>query len=259
MSVLPVGIGPVTGYNIQRSLRFRSSASAYLSRTPAGAGSLTTWTWSGWFKRGALGARQSFFSGGPGGSDTAFTQIVIWDDDKLRIGGWTTNWRITTQVFRDVGAWMHLVVVWDTGNATAADKVRVYVNGSRVTAFDTSNSPTNSGINQAAAHAIARDNSDSTKYFDGYLTEINFVNGQALDPSSFGSTNATTGVWQPAGYSGSYGTNGFYLPFTDNSALTSGSNAGLGKDFSGNGNYWNTNNISITSGSTYDSMTDVPT
>ena len=72
-------------------------------------------------------------------------------------------------------------------------------------------------------------------------------------------SNAQTGVWQPKAYTGTYGTNGFYLPFTDNSALTSGSNAGLGKDFSGNGNYWNTNNISITSGSTYDSMTDVPT
>ena len=88
---------------------------------------------------------------------------------------------------------------------------------------------------------------------------IHFIDGQALTPSSFGETSSTTGVWQPKRYSGTYGTNGFYLPFTDNSALTSGSNAGLGKDFSGNGNYWNTNNISITSGSTYDSMTDVPT
>jgi hypothetical protein len=91
------------------------------------------------------------------------------------------------------------------------------------------------------------------------MTEINFVDGQSLTPSSFGSTNALTGVWQPAAYTGSYGTNGFYLPFTDNSALTTSSNVGLGKDFSGNGNYWTTNNISITAGVTYDSMTDVPT
>ena len=96
-------------------------------------------------------------------------------------------------------------------------------------------------------------------YFDGYIAEAFFIDGQALTPSSFGATNASTGVWQPKAYTGTYGTNGFYLPFTDNSALTSGSNAGLGKDFSGNGNYFATNNISITSGSTYDSMTDVPT
>jgi len=91
------------------------------------------------------------------------------------------------------------------------------------------------------------------------MTEINLIDGQALTPSSFGSTNATTGVWQPAKYTGTYGTNGFYLPFTDNSALTTSSNVGLGKDFSGNGNYWTTNNISITAGVTYDSMLDVPT
>jgi hypothetical protein len=96
-------------------------------------------------------------------------------------------------------------------------------------------------------------------YFDGYLTEINFVNALALTPSSFGEASATTGVWQPIRYAGTYGTNGFYLPFTDNSALTTSSNVGLGRDYSGNGNYWTTNNISITAGSTYDSMTDVPT
>jgi hypothetical protein len=97
-----------------------------------------------------------------------------------------------------------------------------------------------------------------SNYFDGYLTETIFVDGQALTPSSFGETDTITGVWKPKRYTGTYGTNGFYLPFTD-VATTSGSNAGLGKDFSGNGNYWTTNNISVTTGTTYDSMTDVPT
>jgi hypothetical protein len=95
--------------------------------------------------------------------------------------------------------------------------------------------------------------------FDGYLAEVNLVDGLQLAPTSFGSTNSLTGVWQPASYTGSYGTNGFEENFTDNSALTTSSNVGLGKDFSGNGNYWTTNNISITAGVTYDSMTDVPT
>ena len=94
--------------------------------------------------------------------------------------------------------------------------------------------------------------------FDGYFAEYYFIDGQALTPSSFGSTDPATGVWKPAKYTGTYGNNGFYLPFTD-VATTSGSNAGLGKDFSGNGNYFNTNNISVTTGTTYDSMTDVPT
>jgi len=95
-------------------------------------------------------------------------------------------------------------------------------------------------------------------YFDGYMTEVNFIDGSALTPSSFGETDGTTGVWKPKRFGGSFGTNGFYLPFSD-IATTSGSNAGLGKDFSGNGNYWTTNNISVTSGVTYDAMIDSPT
>jgi hypothetical protein len=93
-------------------------------------------------------------------------------------------------------------------------------------------------------------------YFDGYLTEINFVDGQALTPSSFGETDAVTGVWKPKKYAGTYGTNGFYLNFSDNSNNTA---ATIGKDYSGNGNNWTPNNISVTSGVTYDSMLDVPT
>jgi hypothetical protein len=90
------------------------------------------------------------------------------------------------------------------------------------------------------------------------MTDINFIDGQALTPSSFGETDTTTGSWKPKAYTSTYGTNGFYLKFSD-IATTSGSNAGLGKDFSGNANYWTTNNISVTAGSTYDAMIDSPT
>jgi hypothetical protein len=117
----------------------------------------------------------------------------------------------------------------------------------------------NLGINTTTEHRVADSAVYTPDFMDGYLAEMNFVDGQQLTPSSFGETSATTGVWQPKKFVGTYGTNGFYLPFTDNSALTTSSNVGLGKDFSGNGNYWTTNNISITSGVTYDSMTDVPT
>ena len=91
---------------------------------------------------------------------------------------------------------------------------------------------------------------------DGYLTEVNLIDGQALTPSSFGETDAITGVWKPKKYAGTYGTNGFYLNFSDNSAATA---AAIGKDYSGNGNNWTPNNISVTAGVTYDSMVDVPT
>ena len=106
-------------------------------------------------------------------------------------------------------------------------------------------------INNTFVHRIG--NSDS---FDGYLTDVNFIDGQALTPASFGETDAVTGVWKPKKYAGTYGTNGFYLNFSDPSAATA---AAIGKDYSGNGNNWTPNNISVTAGATYDSTLDVPT
>jgi hypothetical protein len=108
-------------------------------------------------------------------------------------------------------------------------------------------------VNATNAHRIGASAATAT-FFDGYLTEINFIDGQALTPSSFGETDIITGVWKPKKYAGTYGTNGFYLNFSDNSTA-----AALGTDFSGNSNTWTVNNISVTAGATYDSMIDVPT
>ena len=250
-----------TGYNLTRSLRFRASATAYLSRTPASASNRKTFTLSTWVKRGALGARQSIFDAY---AASAGNSLEFQTSDILEFyawGGASVFDLATTQVFRDPSAWYHIVVAVDTTQATAANRIKLYINGTQVTAFGTATYPSLNAdlyINNNIVHNIGR-RGDAQFYFDGYLAEDNFVDGQALTPSSFGSTNALTGVWQPARYTGTYGTNGFYLPFTDNSALTTSSNVGLGKDFSGNANYWVTNNISITAGVTYDSMTDVPT
>jgi hypothetical protein len=259
-----VANGP-SGYNINNSLRFRSSASAYLNRTPASAGNRQTWTWSSWVKRGSLGSYQALFNAFFG-TNNIVESIRFTNSDTLEISYYYTSSfqydLVTTQVFRDPSAWYHIVVAFDSTQATASNRVKVYVNGSQITSFSTATYPpinTNTLINGAYAHYISTDaNNGFNSYFDGYQTEINFIDGQALTPSSFGSTNSTTGVWQPAKYTGTYGTNGFYLNFS-NIALTSGSNTGLGKDNSGNGNYWNTNNISVTAGTTYDAMTDVPT
>lgn len=250
-------------YNIQRSLRFRSSASAYLNRTPASASNRTTWTYSTWVKRGALGSVQTLLMAGASGTD--YTQIYFNSTDTLVLDNKASNVNAgrkhTSAVYRDPSAWYHAVVAFDTSNATANDRIILYVNGSRITSYLVDENPSSSQVGQVnnnAVHNISKNSTASVQYIDGYLTEVNFIDGQALTPSSFGETDALTGVWKPKKYAGTYGTNGFYLPFTD-VATTSGSNAGLGKDFSGNGNYWNTNNISVTAGTTYDSMTDVPT
>jgi len=249
------------GYDINNSLRFRASASAYLSRTPASTGNRQTFTYSFWMKRGTLGTLQRFI----GVSDNATGDFIIqWTtSNTLEVydNGPAGTSLITTQVFRDPSAWYHIVITYDTTNATAANRVRVYVNGSQVTAFGTAVYPaqnTNSFNNQASIPARIGIWPSGSQYFDGYISEFYFIDGSAKAASDFGETDATTGSWKPKAYSGTYGTNGFYLKFSD-IATTSGSNAGLGKDFSGNTNYWTTNNISVTSGTTYDAMKDSPT
>jgi hypothetical protein len=247
---------------VQRSVRLRSSASAYFNRTPAGAGSLTTWTWSSWVKRGKLGARQFIFSSGVSPTTTQVWQCEFNASDKIEFYNQTIGtYRLSTQVFRDPSAWYHIVFCADTNNGTAQSRFRCWVNGIEITTWDT-NSTISSGysfaLNGAYRHTIGEYSYTlgSGLSLDGYLTEVNFVDGQALTPTSFGSINSSTGVWQPVKYSGTYGTNGFYLNFQDNSGATATT---IGKDSSGNGNNWTPNGISVTAGVTYDSMLDVPT
>jgi hypothetical protein len=242
-------------------VRLRSSASAYFNRTPASAGNRKTWTWSGWVKRGKLGTNQILF-GSTGGS-TSQGGIRLLSDyiDVYEFNGTSDVYYVdTTPVYRDPAAWYHIVVALDTTQATSTNRVKIWVNGVQITSFQSSLYPTlnyDGYVNSANVAGIgANYNGSWIQYFDGYLTEVNFIDGQALTPSSFGTTNAITGVWQPAKYTGTYGTNGFYLNFSDNSSNTATT---IGKDYSGNGNNWTPNNISVTAGSTYDSMTDVPT
>jgi hypothetical protein len=248
----------VTGYNLTKSLRFRASASAYLNRTPASAGNRSTWTYSTWIKRGKLGADQGVISTYTG-TASINTQCAFTSNDTLDFydydGSGFSFRLVTTQVFRDPSAWYHIVLVLDTTQATSSNRVKMYVNGVQITSFSTATYPS---LNYALAdwnnNSPQRISEVNGAYFDGYLAETNNIDGQGLTPSSFGENNATTGVWQPKKYTGTYGTNGFYLPFT-NTASTST----LGNDFSGNGNTWTVNNVSLTAGATYDSMTDVPT
>ena len=253
------------GYNplapvfpVQRSVRFRSSASAYFARTPASAGNRQIFTFSWWVKRGAISAAQEMYFVNSGGGN--FAQLSWAATNTLTIASVDSSVAqcelITTAVYRDPSAWYHVMFAVDTTQATASNRVKIYVNGVQVTAFNTATYPAlnyNFQLNNTTAQNIGR---PSTGTLDGYLTEFYFIDGQALTPSSFGSYNAGSGVWQPIRYSGTYGTNGFYLNFQDNSAATA---AAIGKDSSGNGNNWTPNNISVTAGATYDSMLDVPT
>jgi len=256
------------GYQISRSVRLRSSASAYLSRTISSNGDSRTWTYSTWVKRGLLGSSQNaFLNARLDGNNNV--EIRFFSNDILEFMIFNSGSQVgnlaTTQVFRDPSAWYHCVFVCDTTNATSSDRLRLYVNGVRVTAFSASTYPaqnTTTYMSQTSAtHNIGRWPS-GIQYLDGYLTETYFIDGQALTPSSFGETDANTGVWVAKKYTGTYGTNGFYLNFSDNSAATSTT---IGKDYSGNGNNWTPNNINVSAytgtppnNTSYDSMLDVP-
>ena len=252
--------GGSSGYAVKNSLRFRASNSAYLQRTPAGAGNRKTWTWSAWVKRGTLGgavAQTLFVGDRAGASDATYTDIVFSSSDQIAVRGSATNWRITTAVFRDPTAWMHIVVALDTTQATAGDRVKVYVNGTQITAFGTSNNPAlnaDLGINQAALHALGRDVAGGPTFFDGHMAHVYLIDGQALTPSSFGKVDAATGEWVPTNYSGSYGTNGFRLSFEDATSTTT-----IGYDSSGAANHMTTSGVSVTAGTTLDQSLDTPT
>ena len=249
------------GYQISRSLRFNSADSAYLNRTLS-ASNRQKWTWSGWIKRSGInGTYQNLFQTiGAAGGDNDYFSFRIMNGEQIGVVLYSYFPLISTQVFRDPSAWYHFVCTLDTTQATASNRLKIYVNGSEITAWSTDNRGSisqnaNLGINSAAQHNIGA-YQGSSEFLSGYATEINFVDGQALTPSSFGETNAQTGVWQPKAYSGSYGTNGFYLNFSDNSNTTA---ATLGKDYSGNGNNWTPNNFSVSAGAGNDSLVDSPT
>jgi hypothetical protein len=242
----PWGYNPSTSfydYTIDQSLRFNDNDSAYLTRTPASSGNLTTWTWSGWVKRCNL-TNSALFSANYNSNQIVFSSDRLYFEHN---DGSANNYKISTDKLRDTNAWYHLVFVWDTSNATAADRMRMYINSRRVTNFDSSSNPSlnrSSKFNTAIAHEIGHRINPSGFYLDAYLAEVHFVDGTALDPTSFGETS--NGVWVPKEYTGSHGTNGFYLSFADSSAI--------GDDLSGNTNDFTANNLAAT-----DVVSDSPT
>ena len=244
--------GQASGYEIDQSIRFNDLDSAFLARTPS-ASNRKTWTWSAWVKRSNLfngSVPQILLSAGDGGAND-FVMQFGQSDDTLRISDYisgTASNLITTQLFRDVGAWYHFVLVYDTTQGTAANRIKLYVNGSQVTAFGTETNPSLNAdlvINSAIPHNIGRGAYSSNGYFSGYIAEINFVDGTALAPTAFGETN-DDGVWIPIKYAGSYGTEGYFIDGRDSSDL--------GDDESGNGNDFASSGLTAA-----DQMLDTPT
>jgi len=254
-------IWPVAGVPdpISRSLRFRASATAYLTRTYGTPTNNKVWTWSAWVKRGSLSLADAnhLFMASPtdiSGNPTTYSRLVFETDNTLRLQSNSSAGEAFTSsaAYRDPSAWYHIVLSMNA----ASTVVNCYVNGVEISyASKTDPSNTNTAINGSGNyHRMGLFRTAEPRCFDGYMAEVNFIDGQALTPSSFGTTDALTGAWIPMPYTGTYGANGWYLNFKDNTSTTT-----LGYDYSGNSNTWATTNFSLTAGITYDSMLDVPT
>ena len=236
-------------YAIDQSIRFNSGDSTYMQRTHGAGGNVDLFTISFWFKRSTLGTEQFMFGSGANTSNTS--DLMFKTDDTLQfysyIGAYQTR-LITTQVFRDVSAWYHVVINYDSGNATSTERARMYINGERVTDFGTETYPSQNQdgiIGSNANIGFGRYISYGTGYFNGYLAEMHYVNGYGYGPEYFGKFNSS-GIWIPKEYSDNYGTGGFFIDGRDSSDL--------GDDESGNGNDLTTYNLA-----TNDQKTDSPT
>ena len=228
-------------YEIPRSLRFDSSASSYLNRTPSSAGNRRTWTWSGWVKISDIAT--SVFSLFAAYDSSSTRDVLRFESNKLNLQiGTSGTYRTETTdaLFRDPSAWYHIVAAFDSTQSTAENRLKLYVNGVEQSVTGTPvDQNTQSTINNTDIHYVgARSGSGSAElFFDGYMADVHFIDGQALAATDFGEYDDNN-VWQPIKYAGTYGTNGFHLDFSDTS-----SNSALGTDSSGAGNNWSVNNL----------------
>ena len=223
---------PGEDYEISRSLRFRNISSGYLSRTFGTATNNKIFTFSAWVKRSDLAASGNTPLMCVAVNGQSYQDISFNSGNTLRMYHVVSNvdqfYIATSAVFRDMSAWYHIVATYDSTQANSSNRLALYVNGVK----QICGTPTYPSLNlvgyfnTAVQHDIGRNNG-GPYYLDGYLTEVNFIDGQSLDPSYFGYTDQSTNIWMPKAYSGTYGTNGFYLPFNDPTSTTT-----IGYDFS---------------------------
>jgi hypothetical protein len=250
---LILGANSVTGgYEIDNSLRFNTGSSDYLAKNSwATATSDKIFTYSTWVKRSQLANTERLFGAFAGSPQVYSCDLSFTSNNgyiEFTFGGASAYDIVTNAMYRDTSAWYHVVLAVDTTQATASNRIIIYVNGT-VQTLQTANYPP-----QNTTYQVFRNNNanligsawNGGAYYSGYMSEVVFIDGQQLAPSDFGEFDSATGIWTPIAYTGTYGTNGFYLEFKDSSAL--------GDDTSGNGNDFTVNNLT-----SIDQTTDTPT
>ena len=240
-----------TTFNVANSLRFNrvsSSSGDSLERTPSSAGNRRTFTFSCWFKLGKIASSTSDFYQLFGQTDhSGSSNDGLWIDsnDRLYVFFNSGERRITNQRLKDPLSWYHVVLAIDTTQSTASSRIKLYLNGSEITSFSTNTDPTlnhESGVNNTSTAYIGERINDD--FFDGYMAEVVMIDGQQLDPTSFGEFDSDSPtIWKPKDVRGlTFGTNGFYLDFENASSL--------GADVSGNSNNFTVNNLTSVDQST---------
>jgi hypothetical protein len=234
-----------TGYDVANSLRFNDGDSPSLTQTHSGAGNRKTFTISAWVKRSTLSYDYAYIFTAGTYNSTQMAQFKFDSNDQLNISGYASNGSqefrvLTNQKFRDTSAFYHLLASVDTTQATASNRVKLYINGTLYSGgFVEASYPSedyDSAFNSDIIHSVGIRNGTST-YYDGYMAELVMVDGSALDSSSFGEFDEDSPtIWKPKDVSGlTFGTNGFYLDFENASSL--------GADVSGNSNNFTVNNL----------------
>ena len=240
--ILPSNSISAVGYEVDNSLRFNSGSSDSLSKAFSSNGTRTKWTWSIWFKRSKLSG--SNVLGACYFNDSNEDRLEIDSNGQMIWYSYQSNSYVgrlkTNRKFRDISAWYHLVLRWDTGDSTADNRMKIWINGVEETSFAIRNNPSSDAEslfnygNGSQQWVIGH--TANVNHWGGYMAEIVFCDNQKLDPTSFGEFDEDTGIWKPIDVSGlTFGTNGFYLDFENSGSL--------GADVSGNGNNFTVNNL----------------
>jgi len=222
-----------TGYDVANSLRFNSGSSDYLNRTPSSSGNRKTWTFSFWIKRTKLGVTQYILSANDASANYSTFRFNGDQIEHYEYYSSAVQYSLkTNRLFRDVSSNYHILLAYDTSQGTAANRIKLYVNGVQETSFATSSYPSQNydSFFNSTSYVNYLGTEGGSNNADGYMSEVCFIDGTALDPTSFGEFDEDSGIWKPIDVSGlTFGTNGFYLDFEDSSAL--------GNDAAGSNNF----------------------
>jgi len=244
-----------TGYDIDNSLKLEDDNTENLYRNLNASTSTTKFTISMWAKRTEIGDSYLLYLRGVAGNESVVLRFATESASypealQVDIGAGGTNSRSYTKAsFRDTSAWYHIVLAVDTTQSTATDRFKLYVNGVLETEYAVRNNPAEDfamEVSSAKHRHGAYNDTDGFAGYCGYIAECHYIDGSQVAQTEFGEFDDDSGIWKPKAYSGSYGTGGYYLDFSNSSALGNNS-AGDGTDFTLN---------NITSA---DQATDTPT